>query len=274
MNETVKNIFCSSRVKTAAIALPLIILMLATAPKWIFFILLLGLLGLLVSESWSLFFGEQGGFLLKGPVWLLTFALLFAVWFGGITALSGALTLAVFALVLLLFEAGLEAEALPRFALAILFLIYLPFFLAHLLLLWDLPEGRTLVAMTFMVTWGGDAFSYYCGSYWGRRKLSPNISPNKTVEGFLAGLFGGAFFALLLNWLGLLSVDWNIAVVLGLAANFVGQMGDLFESFLKRSQGIKDSGNLIPGHGGCLDRVDSVLFAAPVIYYGYLLLVA
>jgi len=272
MNETVKNIFCSSRVKTAAVALPLIILMLATAPKWIFFILLLGLLGLLVTESWLLFFGEQGGFLLKGPVWFLSFALLFAAWFGGVTALSGALTLAVFALVLLLFEAGLEAEALPRFALAILFLIYLPFFLAHLLLLWDLPEGRTLVAMAFMVTWGGDAFSYYCGSYWGKRKLSPNISPNKTVEGFLAGLFGGAFFALLLNWLGLLSVDWNIAVVLGLAANFLGQMGDLFESFLKRSQGIKDSGNLIPGHGGFLDRVDSVLFATPVIYYGYILL--
>ena len=273
MNETVKRIFCNSRVKTAAVALPLIILLLAGAPKWLFFILLLGILGLLVSESWLLFFGEQGGFLLKGPVWFFTFALFFAAYWGGITGLSGALTVAIFALVLLLFEAGLEAEALPRFALAILFLIYLPFFLAHLLLLWDLPQGRTLVAMTFMVTWGGDAFSYYCGSYWGKRKLSPNISPNKTVEGFLAGLFGGAFFALLLNWIGLLSVDWNVAVVLGLAANFIGQMGDLFESFLKRSQGVKDSGSLIPGHGGFLDRVDSVLFAAPVIYYGYILLV-
>ncbi len=272
MNETVKNIFCTSRVKSAAIALPLIVLLLDAAPKWLFFVLLLGLLALLVRESWRLFFGEQGGFLLKGPVWFITFTLFFAAWFGGLTALAGALTLAVFALVLLLFEAGLEAEALPRFALAILFIIYLPFFLAHLLLLWDLPEGRALVAMTFMVTWGGDAFSFYCGSYWGKRKLSPNISPNKTVEGFLAGLFGGAFFALLLNWVGLLSIDWNVIVVLGLAANFLGQMGDLFESYLKRSQGVKDSGRLIPGHGGFLDRVDSVLFAAPVIYYGYILL--
>lgn len=271
MNETVKAIFCHRRVKTAAVALPLIVLLLAYAPKWLFFILLLGVLGLIVNEGWTLFFGEQGGFLLKGPVWFLVFLLFFATYVGGVIALSGALTISVLVLVLLLFESGLEAESLPRFALAILFIIYLPFFLAHLLLLWDLPEGRTLVAMVFMVTWGGDAFSYYCGSYWGKRKLSPQISPNKTVEGFLAGLFGGAFFALLLNWIGLLSIPWNEVIVLGLAANFSGQMGDLFESFMKRSQGVKDSGDIIPGHGGFLDRVDSVLFAAPVIYYAYAL---
>ena len=267
MNKTLKEIFRSRRVKTAAVALPLIILLLASAPKWLFFILMLVILGLLVNESWPLFFGEQGGFLLKGPVWFITFLLLFAAYLGGVMALSGALTIGVFVLVLLLFEAGLEAEALPRFALAILFILYLPFFFAHLLLIWDLPHGRTLVALVFMVTWGGDAFSFYCGTFWGKRKFSPQISPNKTVEGFLAGLFGGAFFAVLLTWMGLLSITWNEAVVLGLAANFLGQMGDLFESYLKRSQGVKDSGRLIPGHGGFLDRLDSVLFAAPVIFY-------
>ncbi len=269
MNETVRKIFCSRRVKTAAVALPLIVLLLAVAPKWLFFILLLAVLAFLVHESWPLFFGERGGFLLHGPVWFLTFLLFIAAYMGGIIALSGALAIAVFTLVLLLFEAGLEAEALPRFALAVLFILYLPFFFAHLLLIWDLPEGRSLVAMVLMVTWGGDAFSYYCGTYLGKRKLSPSISPNKTVEGSLAGLFGAAFFALLLNWLGLVNVPWNEIVVLGLAANFLGQLGDLFESFLKRSHGIKDSGELIPGHGGFLDRVDSVLFAAPVIFYGY-----
>ncbi len=269
MNETVREIFCSRRVKTAVVVLPLIVLFLAVAPKWLFFILLLAVLALLGHEGWPLFFGERGGFILHGPVWFLAFLLFLAAYLGGVLALSGALVIAVFVLVLLLFEAGLEAEALPRFAMAVLFILYVPFFFAHLLLIWDLPEGRSLVAMVFMVTWGGDAFSYYCGTYWGKRKLSPTISPNKTVEGFLAGLFGGAFFALLLNWLGLVTITWNEAVVLGLAANFLGQMGDLFESYLKRSRGIKDSGELIPGHGGFLDRVDSVLFAAPVIFYGY-----
>ena len=269
MNETVREIFCSRRVKTAVVVLPLIVLFLAVAPKWLFFILLLAVLALLGHEGWPLFFGERGGFILHGPVWFLSFLLFIAAYLGGVVALSGALAIAVFVLVLLLFEAGLEAEALPRFAMAVLFILYVPFFFAHLLLIWDLPEGRSLVAMVFMVTWGGDAFSYYCGTYWGKRKLSPTISPNKTVEGFLAGLFGGAFFALLLNWLGLVTITWNEAVVLGLAANFLGQMGDLFESYLKRSRGIKDSGGLIPGHGGFLDRVDSVLFAAPVIFYAY-----
>ncbi|MEA1921980.1 MAG: phosphatidate cytidylyltransferase, partial [Pseudomonadota bacterium] len=238
---------------------------------WLFFILLLAVLALLGHEGWPLFFGERGGFILHGPVWFLSFLLFLAAFLGGVTALSGALAVAVFVLVLLLFEAGLEAEALPRFAMAVLFILYLPFFFAHLLLIWDLPDGRSLVALVFMVTWGGDAFSYYCGTYWGKRKLSPTISPNKTVEGFLAGLFGGAFFALTLTWLGFISIAWNEAVVLGLAANFLGQMGDLFESYLKRSHGIKDSGGLIPGHGGFLDRVDSVLFAAPVVFYAYTL---
>lgn len=271
MNEIVKGIFCNRRVKTAAVTLPLIALFLAFAPKWLFFTLLLVVLALLGNESWPLFFGERGGFILHGPVWFISLLIFVAAYWGGVTALSGALAIAVFVLVLLLFEAGLEAEALPRFAMAVLFILYLPFFFAHLLLIWDLPEGRSLIVMVFMVTWGGDAFSYYCGTYWGKRKLSPEISPNKTVEGFLAGLFGGAFFALVLNWLGLVTIPWNEIVVLGLAANFLGQMGDLFESYLKRSQGIKDSGNLIPGHGGFLDRVDSVLFAAPVIFYGYTL---
>ncbi|MEA3332072.1 MAG: phosphatidate cytidylyltransferase [Pseudomonadota bacterium] len=271
MNKTIREIFCSRRVKTAAVALPLIVLLLAFAPKWLFFILLLVVLALLGHEGWPLFFGERGGFILHGPVWFLSFLLFLAAYFGGVTALSGALAVAVFVLVLLLFEAGLEAEALPRFAMAVLFILYLPFFFAHLLLIWDLPDGRSLVALVFMVTWGGDAFSYYCGTYWGKRKLSPTISPNKTVEGFLAGLFGGAFFALALTWLGFITIAWNEAVVLGLAANFLGQMGDLFESYLKRSHGIKDSGGLIPGHGGFLDRVDSVLFAAPVVFYAYTL---
>jgi len=271
MNQTVKDIFCSRRVKTAVVALPLIVLFLAAAPKWLFFILLLAVLAMLGNESWPLFFGERGGFILHGPVWFISLLIFVAAYLGGVVALSGALAVAVFVLVLLLFETGLESEALPRFAMAVLFILYLPFFFAHLLLIWDLPDGRSLVAMVFMVTWGGDAFSYYCGSYWGKRKLSPEISPNKTVEGFVAGLFGGAFFALLLSWLGFVNVSWNEIIVLGMAANFIGQMGDLFESYLKRSQGIKDSGNLIPGHGGFLDRVDSVLFAAPVIFYGYTL---
>ncbi|NPA24738.1 MAG: phosphatidate cytidylyltransferase [Deltaproteobacteria bacterium] len=267
MNEVVKKIFCNSRVYSALVALPLLALLIAWMPKWFFLLLLLVILALAMHESWPMFFGERGGFLLHGPVWAISFLMLLAAYWGGTVGLTGSLALALLILVLLLFEAGLESEALPRFALALLFVVYLPFFFSHLLLIWDLPHGRALVALLLMVTWGGDAFSYYCGSYWGKRKLSPRISPNKTIEGFVAGLFGGAFFAVLMNWLGFIDVAWNELAALGVAANFCGQLGDLFESFLKRSHGIKDSGSLIPGHGGFLDRIDSVLFAAPVIFY-------
>lgn len=268
MSAKLKELFLSRRVKTAAVALPLLVLFLAWAPKWLFFLVLLVVLAALGNESWPLFFGERGGFLLHGPVWFLALLLFLAAYMGGVAALSGALAVAVFVLVLLLFEAGLEAEALPRFAMGVLFILYLPFFFSHFLLLQDLEGGRGLIALVFALSWGGDAFSYYCGTFWGKRKLSPSISPNKTIEGFLAGLGGAVVFALIFKGIGVAGqFSWNEILVLALAANFIGQMGDLFASFLKRSGGIKDSGSLIPGHGGFLDRLDSVLFAAPVVYY-------
>jgi phosphatidate cytidylyltransferase len=270
-SETLRRLVCNQRVYAAAVALPLLIIFLVWAPAWLFLFFLLLVLGLAMNEGWPLFFGERGGFLLHGPVWFVSFLMLFAAFFGGSAGLAGSLTLGLFVLVLLLFFSGLESEALPRFALALLFVVYLPYLFAHICLIHALPQGRALVALLLMVTWGGDAFSYYGGTYFGKRKLAPRISPNKTVEGFVAGLFGGAFFALLLGWLNLIDLPWNLLAGLGIAANFCGQLGDLFESFLKRSQGIKDSGSLIPGHGGFLDRIDSVLFAAPVIFYGYLL---
>ena len=269
-SETLRKLFCNQRVYAALVALPLLAAFLAWAPAWLFFIFLLVVMGLAMNEGWPLFFGERGGFLLHGPVWFVSYLMLFAAFFGGVSGLAGSLTIGLFVLVLLLFFSGLESEALPRFAMALLFVVYLPFLFAHIFLIHQLPQGRGLVVLLLTVTWGGDAFSYYGGTYFGKRKLAPRISPNKTVEGFVAGLFGGAFFALLLGWLNLVDLPWNLLAALGVAANFCGQLGDLFESFMKRSQGIKDSGSLIPGHGGFLDRVDSVLFAAPVIFYCYL----
>ncbi len=266
-----RRIFCNQRVYTALIALPLLAAFLAWAPAWLFFAFLLAVLVLVLQESWPLFFGERGGFLLSGLLWFICFLLEFAAYFGGPFGLAGALVCSFFILTLLLLVAGLGNEILSQFALGLLFVIYLPFLFAHIPLLFGLPGGRALVALLLMVTWGGDAFSYYAGTFFGKRKLASGISPNKTVEGFVAGLFGGAFFALLLGWLGLVTLPWNLLAALGLAANFCGQLGDLFESFLKRCRGIKDSGSLVPGHGGLLDRVDSVLFAAPVIFYSYTL---
>jgi phosphatidate cytidylyltransferase len=155
-------------------------------------------------------------------------------------------------------------------------LLYGAVFPGFLVLLRELPratesgrpyaEGASYVFLLFLVVWGCDTGAYAVGRIAGRHPLAPSISPKKTVEGALGGLlFGvlGAFAAR--GWLvpGIGALD---ALALGLAGAAMGQAGDLVESLLKREAGVKDAGSLIPGHGGVLDRFDSIFLAAPFVY--------
>lgn len=130
-------------------------------------------------------------------------------------------------------------------------------------------EGLALVFLPLAVTWAGDSAAYFVGKALGRRPFAPRISPNKTWEGAIAGLVASVLaavaFAPLARSAGL-PLGPGLAAVLGAAIAVFGQAGDLFESLLKRDCGVKDSSNLLPGHGGVLDRVDSLLFAFPVTY--------
>jgi phosphatidate cytidylyltransferase len=142
--------------------------------------------------------------------------------------------------------------------------IFLGFF--HLLLLRHLPGGFWLVVYVFIVVWGTDTGAYFTGMIIGKHQLAPLISPKKTWEGFVGGLLVGVFAAYIYSIyipLGTGQILFYIAPFVSLA----GQLGDLFESSLKRFAKIKDSGQIIPGHGGILDRFDSTLWAAPVTYY-------
>jgi phosphatidate cytidylyltransferase len=125
------------------------------------------------------------------------------------------------------------------------------------------PRGLFLLMLTVIVS---DSMQYYTGRLLGRRPLAPLVSPKKTIEGALGGfVFGTALFALLGAW-WLPSMSAGLRVVLGVTLVALGIAGDLFESMLKRSANVKDSSALIPGHGGVLDRIDALLFAAPVYY--------
>ena len=135
------------------------------------------------------------------------------------------------------------------------------------------PEGAPLVIMIVAANALGDTAAYYTGRAIGKRKLSPAISPNKTVEGFFGGVAGAVLGAVAVQLVLAPPLGMGHAVAAGLLAGLIGPVGDLVESAIKRANGVKDSGSLIPGHGGVLDRVDSLLFSASA-FYVYLLLVA
>ena len=129
-----------------------------------------------------------------------------------------------------------------------------------------LPEGEQLVYFLVLTSWAGDIGAYYIGSRFGEHPLAPGTSPRKTVEGALGGMVASMFVAIVGSpwiWPRLL---WSVAGVVGLLLAVVGILGDLCESAMKRAAGVKDSGDLIPGHGGILDRLDSLMFQCPILY--------
>ncbi len=125
--------------------------------------------------------------------------------------------------------------------------------------------GCAFVWLALIGTWASDTFAYFTGSCFGRTKLCEAISPKKTVEGFIGGVIGTTLAVMLVGWSFSFSVP--MMALLGVSIALVATMGDLVESAVKRYTGIKDSGSLIPGHGGVLDRFDSVMFTAPFVYY-------
>ncbi len=145
-------------------------------------------------------------------------------------------------------------------------LCYIPLPLALLILLRMAPGGMTWVFLLCGVIFAGDTAALYAGTLWGRHKLSPSISPGKTVEGALAGLAANLAVGAAAKALFLSEPGWIACLLFAVAAGGMGQIGDLFESELKRVSNVKDSGGILPGHGGILDRIDALLFAAPVAY--------
>ncbi|MGE5529435.1 MAG: phosphatidate cytidylyltransferase [Patescibacteria group bacterium] len=179
------------------------------------------------------------------------------------------------ACLILLFLAGSTAEvlkgqvkeAVDASAVQLFAGVYTIFPMAYMIMLRALPgdAGLYYFFLLTVATWAGDSAAYFLGSTLGRHRLAPALSPRKTWEGSAAGLAASALAG------AVYGLAWHRdpwpALALGLLVGLCGQLGDLFESLLKRDFGVKDSGFFLPGHGGVLDRFDSLFFAAPVIYY-------
>ena len=241
--------------------MPLLILLVGWGPSWIF----AGVFVVLVTGALREYFVMAFPGHLKDQVWGVLFGLSLSL-----PLLLSAMPeenlslglLIVLFLSLYLFMTGKLEERLSRLAWTLLGGVYLGYLLPYWVLLFRMPDGRAWVFFVLLVIMMGDTIAYFVGTRFGTRKLMPEISPGKTVEGALGYVAG----SLIGGYLGarFLITDFGLMEAIALSAmlSILGQIGDLFESLIKRVFAVKDSSDLLPGHGGLLDRLDSLIFPA------------
>jgi phosphatidate cytidylyltransferase len=266
------------RVLTALVLIPIVLLLVFLGPRWQW-LFSLAVAGISVLAGWEyIFLTKRCGANPPRIAVLVALVALFVVnfqWPEEIPATFGALGIGL--LVYCTFLKPVE-EMIADAAASIFCLLYTGLTLLALPTLKALANGPSLITFLLCVIWAGDTAGYYVGRAWGRHKMAPTLSPGKTWEGAVASLAGGLLVTAGLVQLATLLQKWDIALlsypddlwywlVLAAVVNIAGQVGDLAESGLKRSAGVKDSGSLLPGHGGVLDRIDALLLAAPVLWY-------
>ncbi len=249
------------RVISAAVGIPLVVLAVFLSPPPLY----RGLAAVLAALALTEYLRLCG---IAGPLgWAATA--------GGAAAAAAAGTaegglLAGGALLLLLalstLKVGDPARRFRETGEAVLGMVYIAYAFAVIVLLRQLPHGAAWTMVFLAVIWAGDTAAYYGGTMTGRRRLAPLLSPNKTWEGAAWGLAGSAVAGGILTVLLVREAALTDGLFVGFAVGISGQVGDLVQSLWKRAKGVKDSGHLIPGHGGLLDRIDSLLLGIPVGY--------
>jgi len=255
------NANLKARIATALVGIPLLVVLIAWGPPWlftmVFFILTMGAL----DEYFAMTFPQAWRQRLAGNAFgvALTLAVILSSQSAAVEYFGAALVLMFCAS--LFFRAKLTAQANPF--LKILFGgLYIGYLIPFVVLLLRRPDGRAWMGWLLFVIMAGDSTAYFIGRCFGKRKLAPALSPGKTVAGAWGYLLGSLSVGLAGAALVLKEFSWLEIMLLSLALAVLGQVGDLFESWIKRLSAVKDSGSLLPGHGGLLDRLDSLIFPA------------
>jgi phosphatidate cytidylyltransferase len=200
---------------------------------------------------------------------LLCFLLLMGFYLGGQSILLFALLLPVIVFTTWLFRGNDVKVALDQIAYTLMGVFYVAGLSGYFLLIHNMEGGNQMIMLLMLIIWSGDAAAYYVGRNLGKFKLIPSISPNKTVEGAIANLVGNLLAAFIAKSWFFEELSLSHCLIVAIICGIIGQFGDFAESLIKRNCRVKDSGFLIPGHGGFLDRIDSLLFAGPAFYCYY-----
>jgi len=264
------------RIVTAVVLIPLVLLLVLKGHFWL---LTLAAAVVALAAAWEFMaLAEAGGAKLPRVPVLVGIAVLFGCAFRNADLMGPAICAVGLLLFLVCVFRSPPDRVLWDAASSLFCLVYVGFTLCTLPLIGAQEGGPSLLLLLLFVVWCGDIAALYVGKSIGRRKLSPRLSPNKTWEGTIASVVGSLAITLVLielakfltgKGIDLLAYPgsmWNW-LLLALMLNVAAQLGDLAESALKRGAGVKDSGTLLPGHGGVLDRIDALLLAAPVLWY-------
>ena len=264
------------RIMVAVIFVPLIILMLFFAPSWVLPVVVSGLAMIALHEVlWSTGFVKNPK--ISGLAIVLAGLIPFWV-FVGERMLPALVTL--FLYVVLLFAVAMKSHytvTMEKMGGSFFLSIVIPYFLSTFIRIREMPDWRYYILLPFVVAWLSDAFALFAGMAFGKHKLAPVLSPKKTVEGAIGGVLGAALLGFLYGLLirgrmtEIFEPEFVSAAACAVAA-VISQIGDLAASAIKRNHNVKDYGHLIPGHGGVLDRFDSMIFTAPAVYFAVLIL--
>ncbi len=252
---------------TGIVAVPLLFAVIVYGSKEVFLalVVLLSIGG--IAEYGQLSFGD-GLCIEKIEGYVAALILPFAAYAGGLEMVAS-WTGALFMCAFLIFLGDLKGPAfdMDRLYKVVFGMLYVPLMISHLVLLRNDERGVLWIFLMIVIAFAGDFTAFYVGRKLGRNKLMPHVSQGKTVEGAVGSVAGSVIGCLIFRSWFFPDLAVHHAIIMGLVGNMVGELGDLCESVLKRSAGVKDSGTIFPGHGGVLDRLDCILFIGPFICY-------
>ncbi len=255
---------------TALILIPLLILLLLKGSQAMFtgFVVLVTLLAL--GEYFTIVAGhltETVSLWVRIPAFVAALSLILSTHWGAyeLYPLIFGLNILALSIPLMLLYSP-TSTVLEQISKQLMGLAYIPLLFSFLVLLRNSQHGALWILWIWMIISASDTGAFYTGTYWGKHALAPRLSPKKTFEGVLGGILAAVAVGLLFRFFVFPEISWSISIVFATVAAVTGMIGDLFESALKRSGKIKDSGWILPGHGGILDRLDGLMFVLPVAY--------